>query len=46
MTPLKTDITIDEKKDLQILIKSIQMGYTEEALEAYNGWMTKLQTFR
>lgn len=45
MTPLKKDITIDEKKDLQILIKSIQMGYTEEALEAYNGWMTKLQTF-
>ncbi|MEK4230319.1 FadR/GntR family transcriptional regulator [Solibacillus sp. FSL H8-0538] len=44
ITPLKKSITSDEKVVLQMLIKSIQMGYSEEAIEAYDDWMRDLQT--
>ena len=42
MTSLKQLITDSEKQVLQVLIKSIQMGYVEEAIEAYNEWMEQL----
>lgn len=44
ITPLKVMVTLDEKAVLQMLIKSIQMGYSEEAIEAYLEWMRDLQT--
>ena len=42
MTSLKELVTEQEKRVLQMLIKSIQMGYVEEAIEAYNDWMKQL----
>ncbi len=42
MTSLKDRVTVSEKEALQILIKSMQMGYTEEAIEAYNEWIGQI----
>ena len=42
MASLKERVTASEKKTLQIMIKSMQMGYTEEAIEAYNEWIGQL----
>ncbi|MFF5994329.1 GntR family transcriptional regulator [Lysinibacillus sp. KU-BSD001] len=42
MTSLKELVTEQEKRVLQMLIKSMQMGYVEEAIEAYNDWMKQL----
>lgn len=42
MTSLKENITDSEKQVLQVLIKSMQMGYVEEAIEAYNEWIGQL----
>lgn len=42
MTSLKENITDSEKQVLQVLLKSIQMGYEEEAIEAFNEWMKQL----
>lgn len=42
MTALKERVTVSEKQALQILIKSMQMGYIEEAIEAYNEWMGQI----
>ena len=42
MTSLKENITDSEKQVLQVLIKSMQMGYVEEAIEAFNEWMGQL----
>ena len=42
MTSLKENITDSEKQVLQVLIKSMQMGYVEEAIEAFNEWMEQL----
>lgn len=40
--PFKEFVTVDEKQPLQIFIKSIQMGYIKEAIEAYEEWMTTI----
>ncbi|MEO4051947.1 GntR family transcriptional regulator [Solibacillus sp. CAU 1738] len=40
--PLKEFVTANEKQSLQIFIKSIQMGYIKEAIEAYEEWMTTI----
>ncbi len=37
--PLKKTTTKQEKSILLVLLKSIQLGYKKEALEAYNQWM-------
>lgn len=42
MTSLKENITDSEKQVLQVLLKSMQMGYEEEAIEAFNEWMKQL----
>ena len=42
MTSLKENITDSEKQVLQVLMKSMQMGYEEEAIEAFNEWMKQL----
>ncbi|WP_431027509.1 FadR/GntR family transcriptional regulator [Lysinibacillus sp. LZ02] len=42
MTSLKELVTEQEKRVLQMLIKSMQMGYVEEAIEAYNDWVKQL----
>ncbi|WP_332651095.1 FadR/GntR family transcriptional regulator [Lysinibacillus sp. 54212] len=44
MNILKNYVTEEEKEVLQVLLKSIQMGYEEEAIEAYDDWMHHLQT--
>lgn len=41
---LKKDVTQSEKQHLQILIKSIQMGYIKEAIEAYEEWIGIIQS--
>lgn len=41
---LKNNVTEDEKAVLQTLLKSMQMGYEEEAIEAYDEWMHELST--
>lgn len=38
-TPLKETTTKQEKPILLVLLKSIQLGYKKEALEAYEQWM-------
>ncbi|CAM5202463.1 GntR family transcriptional regulator OS=Ureibacillus acetophenoni OX=614649 GN=SAMN05877842_102497 PE=4 SV=1 [Ureibacillus acetophenoni] len=38
-TPLKKITTLEEKPILLVLLKSIQLGYQKEALEAYEQWM-------
>lgn len=38
-TPLKKITTSHEKPILLVLLKSIQLGYQKEALEAYDQWM-------
>jgi len=43
-TPLKKLTTEDEKPMLQMLIKSIQLGYEKEALNAYENWILYLRT--
>lgn len=40
----KKETTIDEKPILLRLLKSLQLGYTEEALKAYNQWIDLLNT--
>lgn len=40
--PLKEFVTANEKGPLQIFIKSIQMGYIKEAIEAYEEWITTI----
>ena len=40
--PLKNSITPAEKLILQTLLTSIQMGYSEEAVEAYEKWLLDL----
>lgn len=40
--PFKEFVTVNEKHHLQIFIKSIQMGYIKEAIEAYEEWMTTI----
>lgn len=42
MASLKERVTASEKQTLQTLIKSMQMGYIEEAIEAYNDWMSQM----
>lgn len=39
---LKEPITADEKLIVQTLLKSLQLQYVEEALQAYKQWMDKL----
>lgn len=41
---LKNYVKEEEKEILQVLLKSIQMGYEDEAIEAYNDWMKLLST--
>lgn len=41
-TPLKKSTTKDEKTILLMLLKSIQLGYEKEALQAYKQWMDYL----
>ncbi|MFP3917009.1 GntR family transcriptional regulator [Lysinibacillus telephonicus] len=41
--PLKQPTTVDEKLKLQMLLKSLQLGYEKEALEAYEDWMNYLR---
>lgn len=41
--PLKQPTTSDEKFKLQILLKSLQLGYEKEALGAYEDWMNYLR---
>ncbi|HWL25317.1 MAG TPA: GntR family transcriptional regulator [Ureibacillus sp.] len=43
VTPLKRNTTIQEKPILLVLLKSIQLGYQKEALEAYDQWMTYIK---
>ena len=43
-TPLKKLTTEDEKPMLQMLIKSLQLGYEKEALNAYENWILYLRT--
>ncbi|MFY3792154.1 FadR/GntR family transcriptional regulator [Ureibacillus sp. MALMAid1270] len=38
-TPLKKITTLEEKPILLVLLKSIQLGYQKEAIEAYEQWM-------
>ncbi len=40
--PFKEFVTANEKRHLQIFIKSIQMGYIKEAIEAYEEWMNTI----
>lgn len=40
---LKQDIVTTEKKLVQHLIKAMQMGYVEEAIEAYEAWMNMVE---
>lgn len=40
---LKKVVTREEKKNLQMLLKSIQLGFKEEALETYKRWMDFLK---
>lgn len=40
---LKQDIVVAEKKPVQHLIKAMQMGYVEEAIEAYEAWMNMVE---
>lgn len=42
-TPLKKVTTKEEKPMLQVLLKSLQLGYEKEALEAYENWMSYLR---
>ena len=42
--PLKKVTTIEEKPILLRLFKSLQLGYTEEALKAYEQWINFLKT--
>nr|WP_106780392.1 GntR family transcriptional regulator [Lysinibacillus timonensis] len=41
--PLKKKTIKEEKPILQMLLKSIQLGYKKEALEAYENWMKFLK---
>ncbi|MEK9199103.1 FadR/GntR family transcriptional regulator [Ureibacillus sp. 179-F W5.1 NHS] len=45
-TPLKKTTTEEEKTMLQILLKSLQLGYEKEALEAYDDWIRYLKKLR
>ena len=36
---LATDITAEEKREVKTLLASMQMGYSQEALDAYENWM-------
>lgn len=38
----KKIITKNEKQPLQILLKSIQMGYEQEAMEAFSEWINRI----
>lgn len=40
---LKQDIVAAEKEPVQHLIKSMQMGYIEEAIEAYEAWVNMIE---
>ena len=40
---LKQDIVATEKVPVQHLIKSMQMGYVEEAIEAYETWLNMIE---
>lgn len=41
---LKDETTEDEKPILQMMLKSIQLGYEKEALKAYENWMKYLKS--
>ncbi len=45
-TPLKKITTEQEKPILLVLLKSIQLGFKKEALEAYDQWMQHLNTIK
>lgn len=36
---LATEITAEEKREVKTLLASMQMGYSQEALDAYENWM-------
>lgn len=36
---LATDITAEEKREVKTLLASMQMGYSQEALDAYENWI-------
>lgn len=42
-TPLKKLTTVEEKPMLQMLLKSLQLGYEREALSAYETWIHYLR---
>lgn len=42
--PLKKITTTNEKSTLQMLLKSIQLGYVKGALEAYENWIDYLRS--
>lgn len=40
---LKQNIEANEKEAVQLLLKSMQMGYVEEAIEAYEDWLNQFE---